>query len=136
MAYNKLRQHANVSMACHSSTVMQMNKHMGCHMLTDSVDLDSIKFLEKLELSATRSSGRTLMVCVLFVQPDTQKTLRASQSGQVSVTVPQPLLRSAFGDNWQQAGFKVQLSVFKDGARLAGRRSAAKQMPCSADQMA
>ncbi|KAF6251893.1 hypothetical protein COO60DRAFT_1464000 [Scenedesmus sp. NREL 46B-D3] len=34
--------------------------------------------------------------------------------------VPQPLLRSAFGDAWQQRGFRVQLSLHKDGACIAG----------------
>jgi hypothetical protein len=34
--------------------------------------------------------------------------------------VPLSLLSSVFGDAWQQAGFKVQLSVFKDGACIAG----------------
>jgi hypothetical protein len=31
-------------------------------------------------------------------------------------------MRSALGDGWRQAGFKVQLSVFKDSARVAGGR--------------
>jgi hypothetical protein len=34
--------------------------------------------------------------------------------------VPKVLLVSAFGDSWQQAGFKVQLYVHKDGQCIAG----------------
>jgi hypothetical protein len=63
-----------------------------------------------------------------------QRTLLASKAGQVAVAVPPTLLRSAFGDAWQQAGFKVQLSVHKHGACMAGRQVAAKQWSCSADK--
>jgi hypothetical protein len=67
-------------------------------------------------------------VCCLL-QPIIPRKLQATQAGRVCVTVPPALLRAAFGGNWQQAGFKVQLSVFKDGGRVAGRRSAANQRP-------
>jgi hypothetical protein len=46
----------------------------------------------------------------------------ATRNGNVRVSVPPDLLRSAFEGDWQQAGFKVQLSVFKDGTHVAGRR--------------
>jgi hypothetical protein len=74
------------------------------------------------------------MVHVVLLQPRKQKTLLVTQAGKVYVIVPGTLLRSAFGDDWQQAGFKVQLSVFKDGARAAGGRVAAQQGPCAADE--
>jgi hypothetical protein len=38
--------------------------------------------------------------------------------------LPLCLLSSVFGDAWQQAGFKVQLSVHKDEACIAGMRVA------------
>jgi hypothetical protein len=41
-------------------------------------------------------------------------------SRQLGLRVPPSLLCSAFGDAWQQAGFTVQLSVFKDGRCIAG----------------
>jgi hypothetical protein len=66
-------------------------------------------------------------VCCLL-QPQVQGKLLASKAGQVRVTVPPTLLRSAVGDaNWQQADFKVQLSVHKDGACVAGGLTARLQ---------
>jgi hypothetical protein len=59
-----------------------------------------------------------------LLQQPAQKKLLASDKGKVRLCVPVALLRSAFGDAWQQAGFKVQLSVFKDATRIAGMRAA------------
>jgi hypothetical protein len=43
------------------------------------------------------------------------------QRGHVCFCVPPSLLSSAFGgEAWQQRGFKVMLSVHKDGACIAG----------------
>jgi hypothetical protein len=68
-----------------------------------------------------------------LLQQQVQKTLRAAKSGRVYITVPPTFLPSAFGGDWQQAGFKVLLSVFKDSTCMAGRRVAAKQGPWAAD---
>jgi hypothetical protein len=47
-------------------------------------------------------------------------------SHQLGLELPRSLLSSAFGDAWQRPGFKVQLSVFKDGACIAGGLAAIK----------
>jgi hypothetical protein len=87
-----------------------------------------------LDLSANNPSYGLWLCCLL--QPLTQRKLQASGEGSVGVSVPGTLLRSAFGGDWQQAGFTVQLTVLKDSARVAGRRVAAKQGPCSAAEVA
>jgi hypothetical protein len=85
----------------------------------------------------TSSPGSTVMVCVILLQPPEETKLLAARDGDVHVSVPATFLHSAFGNNWQQAGFKVQLSVFKDGTCIAGRRVAAEQAwPCAADDIA
>jgi hypothetical protein len=41
--------------------------------------------------------------------------------GAVQLSIKRSLLCSTFGDEaWQQPGFKVHLSVYKDGACIAG----------------
>jgi hypothetical protein len=75
----------------------------------------------------TKSPGLVMVVCCCL-QPLIQKRVLAEQSGQVRLSIPPSLLRSAFGGDWQQAEFRVQLSVFKDNVCLAGRRVAARRV--------
>jgi hypothetical protein len=77
-----------------------------------------------------------LFFWIYLLQPPVQKMMRATEDGKVYITLPAKLLRSAIGDAWKQAGFKVQLSVFKDSTCMAGRRLAAKQGPWAADVIA
>jgi hypothetical protein len=67
------------------------------------------------------------MICVLFAAATQTEDAAILSILQSVFTVPVTFVRSAFGDAWQRAGFKVQLSVHKDGACIAGRREAAKQ---------
>jgi hypothetical protein len=39
----------------------------------------------------------------------------------VGFSAPATLLKSAFGDAWQQPGFKLQVSAHKDGTRIASK---------------
>jgi hypothetical protein len=75
------------------------------------------------------------MVTILcLLQRHVHQKLLASPDGRVLITVPRTLLCAAIGSNWEQAGFQVQLSVFKDSIRMAGRRLAARQGPCATQQ--
>jgi hypothetical protein len=103
--------HVNSSSA--SATLVPVLQSMPCRLQT----------LQVLEQAQAQLSW--FVCCVL--QPVMQRKLFATQAHQVRVYVHPTLLCSAFGDNWQQAGFKVQLSVHKDGARVAGRRVAASK---------
>jgi hypothetical protein len=51
-------------------------------------------------------------------------------NGRLGLTMPPSLLRSAFGDAWQQAGFKVQLSGHKDGQCIAGDTQSHQHADC------
>jgi hypothetical protein len=88
--------------------------------------------LHLLELNAT-SPGTAVMFYAL--QTLIERMVLASKAGKVRVTLPATLLCSAFGGNWQQAGFKVQLPVFKDSACVAGKRAAVVPGPCSANRI-
>jgi hypothetical protein len=86
-----------------------------------------LQTVQVLKLSPLEAQAQVSWFVCCVLQPLMQRKLLATQAHQVRVYVPPTLLHSAFGDAWQQAGFKVQLSVHKDSARIAGRRVAASK---------
>jgi hypothetical protein len=64
----------------------------------------------------------------MWMQVLSGKGLLKVNSHQLGLTLPPSLLSSAFGGNWQQAGFMVQLSVHKDGQCITGGLKAAQKL--------
>jgi hypothetical protein len=64
--------------------------------------------------------GRFMSCPSVLMQVPWGVRLAVASNDRQRCSVPASLLCSAFGETWQQTGFKVQLSVFKDSARIAG----------------